>query len=54
MENKLITVAEAARIANVSVRHMYYQCNKGEVVAAKIGNVWRVNRDKLLEKLRLS
>ena len=44
----LLEPRDAARIANVKLRQMYRMCERGDVKAVKLGNLWRVNRDSLL------
>lgn len=47
----LIKTGEAAELMNVSEHHVRVMCERGEIQAVKVGRVWRINRDALLEQL---
>lgn len=51
----LLTVKQAARIANTSERTVYRMCEKGKVKACRLaGGAWRINSALYLEFLGLS
>ncbi|MEE8717008.1 MAG: helix-turn-helix domain-containing protein [Coriobacteriales bacterium] len=50
-ESPVLTTREAASIANVSEKSIRNWCESGEIQAARLGKVWRVNRREFLKKL---
>ncbi|MBR2835034.1 MAG: helix-turn-helix domain-containing protein [Coriobacteriales bacterium] len=51
MQSVLGTMAEAAKVCNISNRYAYRLAEQGKIPAVQIGNVWRVNMPKLREQL---
>lgn len=45
----MLTIETAKNIPGCSDRYMRTLCESGQVRAVKLGRVWRVNRDSLLE-----
>lgn len=50
----MLTAAQAARILNVSERTVARMCANGDMKAAKVCSVWRINRDALLDQYGLA
>lgn len=44
-----VRAPEAARMLNCNPRTVMRMCDKGVLVACKVGNQWRINRAALLE-----
>lgn len=45
----LLDSRQAARVLNVSERTVTRLCNRGKIRARRVGRLWRINRDALLE-----
>lgn len=45
----LLDSKQAARLLNVSERTVTRLCNRGKIRARRVGRLWRINRDALLE-----
>lgn len=45
----LLNPKQASRILNVNERTVTRMCNAGKLKAVKVGSLWRINRDALLE-----
>ena len=50
---KLLTVKQAAELAQVSTKHIRDLCHEGAFKASKVGELWRVNTDSFLRYLGL-
>ena len=48
-EPELISIREAARMLNVSMRTVNRLCLEGRVKAVRVGSQWRINRRALRE-----
>lgn len=46
---ELLSTKQAAEVLNVSTRAVTDLCKKGRVKSVRIGKLWRVNRDALLD-----
>ncbi len=49
-QNQFVTADEAARFLNVTPRHIYKQCAKGNIKAVKVGACWRIPRTAFLRQ----
>jgi len=49
----MLDVETSSNIANCSPRHIREMLQSGKLQGVKLGKVWRVNRDALLEMLGL-
>lgn len=49
----LLDSEQAAALANCSAKHIRELLRDGRLQGAKVGNLWRVNRDALLQMLGL-
>jgi len=49
----LITPDDAAKILQVSTRTIYRWLDSGEVDGVKFGDTWRVNKDSLIQKIKI-
>ena len=50
---ELLTVKQAAKLANVCDRTIYRMVDSGEIKAVRIRNALRINRDALLSQFGL-
>lgn len=50
----MLDADQAASLANCSPKHIRDLLRAGKLQGVKLGNVWRVNRDALLENLGLA
>ena len=46
----LMDTTQAARLLGVTRHCVTDLCNRGDIKAVRIGRVWRINRDALLDK----
>ena len=45
----LMSAKEAANITGISSRTITRMCDKGMLPAVKLGNQWRINREKFMQ-----
>lgn len=45
----MLSIRQTEPLLNVSGRTIYRMCTNGKLKAVKVNNVWRINRDALLE-----
>lgn len=50
----LLSIQQTADILQCSQKHCRDLCREGQIVAAKCGTSWRINRDKLLAQFGLA
>ena len=50
----LMTVKQTAELAQCSVKHVRRMLSDGKLTGCRVGKLWRVNRDSLLEHLGLA
>lgn len=46
----LLTAQQAAKLLNVSDKHVRDLCARGDIKSVRIGKSWRIGRDALLEQ----
>ena len=46
---ELLSTDQAAQVLNVSTRAVTDLCKKGRIKSIRIGKLWRINRDALLD-----
>jgi excisionase family DNA binding protein len=47
----IITPEEAAKLLQVTTRTIYRWLEDGDLVGAKFGDTWRVNKDSIINKI---
>ena len=52
-DSSFLDAKQCADIAGISARYVYKLCEKGEIKAVRIGNVWRINKTAFMEKMGL-
>lgn len=50
-KERRVSPEEFAEVVGVSVHTIYRMCKRGELVAAKVSNQWRINASESLAKL---
>ena len=48
---RMLTVAQAAALANISLRHCYFLVQKGDIPSVRLGGAIRIPSERLLELL---
>lgn len=51
---QVIDAKTAGELAGVSKRYIYRLCERGEIQAVRLGNVWRINRAAFCAKLGIN
>ena len=52
-QSLLMNAKEAASITGLSSRTIVRMCDSGELPAVKLGNSWRINREKFMQLIGL-